>query len=223
MIAWGILITLVFSAVNFYRHRKNQVLQDALMAPTVSEWLAPQLIIDTAMHADLRQHINQYMRVEGTVCEYEDIGYGNFYVELTAALQTDSGVLVARPLFPTPAAPMSQWSSCDSAQVEHTERYGMRSHPVHVMIQVELVALLPIVDMGRIFLHSPCLTYHGKKRKMEYHLENFCYDNLTFKGRLTAVRCSGDSIWLDFDRGVAMDLRPNRWKWYHPTSSIHAN
>lgn len=218
MIAFGVLFGLVFSGVNFYSHLKNQVLEDVLMAPIASEWLAPEVMLDTAVCTDLRQHIQQYMRVEGTVCEYEDIGYGNFYMELTAALQTDSGLLVARPLFPSLTFPSSQWSSCDSAQVVRTKRYGMHSHRVHVMIQVELVAVLPNVELGRILLLSPCLTYNGKQRKFEHHLENFCYDNLTFKGRLTAVRCSGDSIWLDFDRGVAMDLKANHWKPMQPQS-----
>jgi hypothetical protein len=171
----------------------------------------------------LQNHIGQTIEMEAVVCEYfvltrskryeeSDVRVGD--LELTAAWQTDTGVVVARELrMDTLQTDATQWNACDSAVAVFKELYGIHALDQRLFLDVSIDQFVNGTSSSNIIHGGNCMTYLGYRKAYQRNLENFCYNTARFKAVLREFKREDNTIYLFFDHGVVLDIKPSQFKY----------
>lgn len=206
------LILLGYTGVAFFRHLKEKAIHDTYLAPIAYTFEAARFISDSDAVNQLAQYTGQFVLFQAEVCDYCETSDGDIYLDLTAALQTDSSVVIAQLLESLHWNGKGPQDACDSSKWRTQRLYNFKEHDKKIFISAEIIQAAPDVKFDRLHYNEPCRWYSAKQKRNVHHLENFCYDHVTVKAQLRSVRYAGDSIYISMDGGWATELRENTWK-----------
>lgn len=206
-----ILVCIGFAVVSFFRHLKYKAIDEARNAKAVAQWSANQWMNEPLAQLKGEEWKGQYINLDGYVCDYNESSDGDYYLELTGAIQTDSAVYIGRELDAFDLVQGERWTSCDSSIARTQKLYNFQEYRSKVFINIEILDALDGVDMDKLIYNIPCKKFMSKQKRYYHQLHNFLYNRVSVKARLRSVKNFGDSLFVNLDRGIVTDLAETKW------------
>lgn len=207
-----VLMGVGYGFIQVFKRIKQNSIDEANNASVVAYWSANAWLNYKPSQLKGLEWKGAYIEMDGYICDYFESSDGDYYLELTAAVQTDSSVAIARTLNALNLVKGEIWSPCDSSMYRVQQLYNFQESATKLFIHADVIDFMPGVDMGKLNYNQPCRYYHGKQKRYYQQLQNFCYNNVSLKARVQSVKAVGDSLYVSLDNGIVTKLNDTNWK-----------
>jgi hypothetical protein len=207
-----VLLCLGFAVRQFFAHLHSKALDEARSAQTSATYNSKQLIEESEALDGLAQFTSQYVEIEAYVCDYFESSDGQFFMDLTAAYQGDTSVVIAQHLDALHFTAMDDLEACDSSIIRTATLYNFQEASKKIFINAEIIDQEHADLANQLIYNKPCKFYKSKQKRHYHRLENFCYNYIKVKGRLNHVKSVGDSVYISMDRAIARGLGESKWR-----------
>jgi hypothetical protein len=156
--------------------------------------------------------MRHYVEIEAYVCDYFETTDGEYFLDLTAAFQGDSSVVIAQHLDALHFTAKDDLDACDSSIMRTANLYNFQEASKKIFITAEIIDQEHVDLANQLIYNKPCKYYKSKQKRHCHQLNNFCYNYLQVKGRLYHIKSIGDSVYISMDRAIAKGLGESKWR-----------
>lgn len=146
----------------------------------------------------LKSFVDKPIRLKGLLCEFSSRtsrGSTSHLIELTAINQTDSSIQVARPLLFPKDTIQKNWNACELLTSYMQDLYNLQEmeYKLYIGAQINYKDSIP-----SYMINESCSEYDEDGRRIRYHLENLCNQNVTIDGHCAKYSIEGKKIYITF-------------------------
>ena len=207
-----VIVGLFYVGSSCFLQLKKKAIREVYAAPVALATSAYAIASDSEVKNKLETLKDQYITVDGVVCEYIEDAYDYWYLDLTSAVQTDSSVLISHSLDALHLDPNEIMTACDSSMLRTQRLYNFQEASVHLFLNAEILEAAPNVNLDELTYNMPCKHFVSRQKRNIHRLHNYCYDRVELKARVQSIETQGDSIYVSLDCGIVTKLEETQWK-----------